>query len=122
MISIYCIEDINDMKYIGMTTQTLAKRMYGHIHKQHQKKKCSSSNLILENSIIYLLEECEESISKEREIYWIRNTDCVNVQGKKEWTKEDKKRYNKEYFLKNREKHREYCKDYYLRLKSISHI
>jgi len=122
MIKIYCIEDINDMKYIGSTKQTLAKRMYGHIHKQHLKNRCSSSKLILENSIIYLLEECEESISKEREIYWIRNTDCVNVQFKNDWSKERKNQYNKEYFEKNREQIRKQQKQYYLNKKSISHI
>lgn len=61
MVSIYCIEDINDLKYIGSTNQKLNKRL--SIHKNDKKRNhyCSSSKLDLDNCKIYELETCNES-------------------------------------------------------------
>lgn len=78
---IYCIEDINDLKYVGKTSLTLKIRFFRHLwHKYDKKRKsrCSSEKLHLEHSIIYVLEECEEEESKERESYWINKLDTVN--------------------------------------------
>jgi len=75
MVKIYCLEDINDLKYVGSTKQTLERRKWAHNEK---RKDCSSCILHVEHSIIYLLEECEDENRKEREAYWINKLDCVN--------------------------------------------
>ena len=111
MFKIYCIEDINDLRYIGSTKQSLQNRFYGHIHK----KNCSSRQLILENSIIYELETCNKEEVFERERYWINKIDCVNIkknnyyENKEEYDKE----YHKQYYKKNKNKIREQQKQYY---------
>lgn len=78
MYKIYCIEDINDLKYIGITTQSLKQRLSQHKTNKYRTKyqKCSSNKLNLEYCIIYELENCDD---KKREQYWIDNTDCVNI-------------------------------------------
>ena len=119
MVLIYCIEDINDLKYIGSTKQKIEKRLANH----KVSKTCSSSKLNLYNSIIYPLEECEESERKERERYWINKIECVNTlklnfnykeynklryNNNKDYFKEYKKQYNKEYYLKNKDNFKQY--------------
>ena len=75
---IYCIEDINDLKYVGKTTQKLTIRKNKHKSDKYCRNDCSSARLHLEHSIIYPLEECEEENAREREQYWINKIDCVN--------------------------------------------
>tara|TARA_R110002096_G_scaffold411518_1_gene611662 strand:- start:151 stop:567 length:417 start_codon:yes stop_codon:yes gene_type:complete len=96
MVKIYCLEDINDFKYIGSTIMDLNKRLNAH----RSNKDCSSRNLNLDNCIIYELEECEECVRKEREQYWINKTDCVNLYKTTKFNK-------KEWLVKNKEKHNE---------------
>ena len=102
MIKIYCLEDINDLKYVGSTKQTLEKRKSQHTGK----KDCSSHKLHLEYSIIYLLEECDDENRKEREAYWINKLDCVNenklISHKRKY--KDREKYCIDYQKKNREK------------------
>ncbi len=119
MVVIYCIEDINDLKYIGSTTQTLGKRLTGHKQDAKRCKKgsrnCSSKELNLYNCIIYELETCSEEERSERESYHINNTECVNVRdlnGKKR-----KPEYMKKYSKDNEEKLRLYRREYYMRNK-----
>ena len=97
---IYCIEDINDLKYVGKTKQDLNRRFLDH----KSKKDCSSSKLHLEHSIIYLLEECEEDLSKEREKYWINKLQSVNVYKLDKNKKSYLNKYNLERYHKNKEK------------------
>ena len=78
MVKIYCIEDINDLKYVGSTSQKLYKRFSKHRCDHYIKQNCSSCLLNLEYAIIYELEDCEEDVRKEREKYWINNLDTVN--------------------------------------------
>ena len=79
MVKIYCIEDINDLKYVGSTKQKLYNRLSSHRQrKKGNRNNCSSKHLNLEYCVIYTLEECEASQSKERERYWINKLDCVN--------------------------------------------
>ena len=98
MIKIYCIEDINDLKYVGSTCQELRARFSHH----KSKRNCSSSKLNLHNSIIYLLEECNEENRKERERYWINKLDTINI---KKLNAPDKYReYKREWHKKNYKK------------------
>jgi hypothetical protein len=79
MVKIYCIEDINDLKYVGKTTQKLRARFNSHLSRKYNKSPNYSSRFLhLEHSIIYLLEECEKEVSKEREQYWINKLQSVN--------------------------------------------
>ena len=78
MVTIYCIEDINDLKYVGSTTQKLSKRLSKHRCEHYIKQDCSSRYLNLDYCIIYELEDCEEDFRKEREKYWINYLDTVN--------------------------------------------
>ena len=110
MVSIYCIEDINDLKYVGSTILKLNQRLSGHRRdKKSVVHYCSSSKLNLHNCIITELERCNLEERKERERYHINNIDCVN----------DKKlnfdalQWKKEYREQNKEKQKEYLKEYY---------
>jgi len=108
MVKIYCIEDINDLKYVGSTSQKLHKRFTAHKqNKIRNHGKCSSMKLNLYHSIIYELEECEESERKERERYWINKIDCVNINKLNGIDKDKNKEYIKEWQKNNREKCRE---------------
>ena len=108
MVSIYCIEDINDLRYVGSTSQKLNTRLSNHKSDKNRNKGCSSSNLNLGNCIIYELERCDESNKKEREQYWINRIDCVNQNN----AIFDKKEHYKEYYEKNKEKIKEQRKEY----------
>ena len=69
MVIIYCIEDINGLKYIGSTKLNIYRRFRQHVYKKIiDKSTCSSSKLDLFNCEIYEIEECPESNRKEREI------------------------------------------------------
>ena len=112
VVKIYCIEDINDLRYVGSTNQKyLSSRLEGHRCDKQRNKYCSSGKLNLYNCIIYVLEECSEENRKQREQYWIDNTDCVNEKrldfDKNEWQKEynqKNKEYKKKYYQENRDK------------------
>ena len=112
MVSIYCIEDINDLKYVGSTIQKLNRRFLSHKYGKENNKGCSSQKLNLYNCIIYELEKCNESNRKERERYWINHIDCVNQRklNYEENKKEYDKKYNKEWRKNNKEKMKEYWK------------
>ena len=108
MIRIYCIEDINDMKYIGSTSQTLNKRLSGHRNDKTRGLHCSSSKLDLEHSVIYEIERCHEDERMERERYWINKIDCVNERKLTYYRKE----HRKEYYQQNKERKKKYQRDY----------
>tara|TARA_R100000654_G_scaffold73230_1_gene105810 strand:+ start:3654 stop:4019 length:366 start_codon:yes stop_codon:yes gene_type:complete len=97
MVTIYCIEDINDLKYIGSTEQKLHRRLTGHKQDKKKNKNCSSRHLNLEYCIIYSLETCDIENRKEREKYWINNIDCVNERKLNGRDDEKYKAYNKIY-------------------------
>ena len=109
VVNIYCIKDINNLKYVGSTKKKINDRFSGHLYdKKINRGYCSSKLLDLDNCKIYLLETCEESNRKEREQYWIDNTACVNIQN----TTFDRKEYIKQYREENKEQIKEYKKQY----------
>jgi hypothetical protein len=110
---IYCIEDINDLKYVGKTKQKLNDRLTGHRGSKKNEGDCSSKKLNLYNCIIYSLEECEEGLSREREKYWINKLDCVNHFKLNGENKENRKKYNKKRYAENKEYHKNHFKNYY---------
>jgi len=102
MIKIYCIIDINGLRYVGSTKFKLYERLSKHRWTKNNKKSGSCSQLDLDNCKIILLEECDENIRYERERYWYDRIDCVNKhipnRSKKEYTltiKEQKRIYDK---------------------------
>ena len=112
MYKIYCIKDINGLCYIGKTKLSLKERLRMHRYDRDRGHYCSSQKLNLYNCEIILLEECDKSISSEREQYWINNTDCVNDHNAIFNKKEYHKQYNKQWNIDNKEKRKEYQKQY----------
>ena len=108
MIKIYCIEDINDIKYIGSTKQELYRRFADH----KKRNECSSRELNLYNAIIYTLEECSEEDRIEREQYYIDTIDCVNKRNTVFDRKEYQINYHKKNYPKYKDKRIKYMKEY----------
>lgn len=77
---IYCVENnINHKKYVGLSKDCL-KRWNDHYSKSYHSSKDDDKRKPLylamrkygrENFSFSILEECEEELLKEREIYWI---------------------------------------------------
>ena len=109
MVSIYCIEDCDGLKYVGSTKNKLNERLSQH-KTDKKRKNVSSSKLDLDNCKIYLLETCNESNRLERERYWINQSDTVN-QRKFNY---NNNQYTKEWYQNNKGKKKGYDKDYYL--------
>jgi hypothetical protein len=71
------------MLYIGSTKKSLNERLSGHKYdaKRKEKKPCLSHKILNNNDyIIYEIEKCEENMRKEREQYWMDNTNNINKQ------------------------------------------
>ena len=85
------------LRYIGQTTQSLKNRL-----KKHKYDACSSQYVLEHgNYEIYQLEKVvDKKLLKERELYYIQHTDCVNKQ-KGEF---DRKEYMKVYSQTNKYK------------------
>lgn len=79
-VKIYCLEDINDLKYVGSTErEDIRVRLWEHRSAKKKNHKCCQSKLLdLDNSKITLLEKCDIENRKERESYWIKKLKCVN--------------------------------------------
>ncbi len=110
---IYLIEDINDLRYYGMTCSPLQKRFSEHRSKYNNEYgACSSCKLNLYNSIITCLENnLTEKEAREREKYYIKNNECVNELKYK--TIDETKKTKKEYYEKNKVILREKKKEFY---------
>ncbi len=78
MTIIYCIEDINDLKYIGSTNRNLNTRLTEHRYSKRNNRYGTSCKLNLEYCIIYELEKCDDKNREQREKYWINKIDNVN--------------------------------------------
>jgi predicted secreted Zn-dependent protease len=116
---IYCIEDINDLKYVGKTIQKLNDRLTGHRHTKKNEGDCSSKKLNLEYCIIYQLEECEEDLSKERERYWINKLNSVNDHKLNGENINLRRVRDKERYSKNKDYYNNHNKTYYQKHKEI---
>jgi hypothetical protein len=80
MVKIYKIVDPRNkdiVRYVGKTTMSLKKRMYSHLFHGRNKRKTPLylwiNKLLIDNviPIIELIEEVNEDIWVEKEIYWI---------------------------------------------------
>ena len=98
MITIYCIEDCNSLKYVGSTKKKLYVRLSNHKTDKKRKSYCSSCKLNLDNCKIYSLETCNESDKHVREKYWINKIECVNDHKLDSLDKVKIKQYNNKYF------------------------
>ena len=112
MVSIYCIQDCDGLKYVGSTTMKLNIRLSEHKTAKKLNRKISSQKLNLDKCEIYLLETCDESNRKEREKYWINEFDTVNERKLNGRDMEHRKEYHKEYYKNNKEKKKEFQKEY----------
>jgi hypothetical protein len=108
---IYLLEDINDNRYVGSTSEKiLSSRLHTHRRDKKEvefgvrKKGCSSGLLDLYHCNIILLEEVknEKDIRNEREKHYINNvyTECVNTIR----FNFDPKKFSKDYYAKNKNK------------------
>ncbi len=110
MVLIYCIEDINGLKYVGSSILKLKYRFRQHIKDKENDNCCSSKLLDLDNSKIYELEKCKESNRKERESYWINKIECVNIRtlnsnfNNNKYRLDYMKKYNKQNYNNNKNK------------------
>jgi len=115
--SIYLLEDINDLQYIGSTAQrNLYERLSTHKRDKKVQKGCSSAQLNLNYASMTLLEKCPNNAEdrKEKERYWIKQyPKCVNTKrldSARKWcdlTEQQKKKRtasNKRWADKNRDK------------------
>jgi uncharacterized protein (DUF2344 family) len=130
-----------NLVYYGSTVQTLSQRLGGHIRENRRGKHCSSSEIIeCGDYKIELLEDypCNNKQQLERkEGEYIKNNECINKcvagRGNKEYyidnadklkeyyenNKEEIKQKSLKYYNDNRDKIREYKKQYYLKQKEL---
>ena len=137
MYKIYLIRDINHLEYVGKTKLSLNERLRLHRNDRNRGKYCSSQKLDLDNCVIELLQECDDSISSEIEQYWMDNyPNRVNknnatydrkqyyidnrdeiLENKKVYYNKNKdkiKQYNKQLYIDNKEKVKLQMKQYYI--------
>ena len=108
---IYCIEDINDLKYVGSTKDTLSTRLSKHRTDKRLGRNTSSKLLNLDYCIIYELEKITNENKYEREVYWMNKLESVN--NRRGQSKMDRTDYRKEYYDKNKDEISKYMKEYY---------
>jgi group I intron endonuclease len=101
------LDNTNGDIYVGSTSQKINNRMKNHRADAKRNNHCSSKKIINNNDYeVIIIEECDEENRKEREQYWIDNSDCINIRNatfnKKEFMKkwdgerrEEKKKYDK---------------------------
>ena len=115
MYKIYKIVDnTNGNVYIGITTQTLKRRLSNH--------RCSANTCISREIIKngdYKIELIEETDDKTRERYWVENTECINreIPGRtqEEWcaipeNREKRNEKRRQRYAENKEKAKEAVK------------
>tara|TARA_Y100001963_G_C6720432_1_gene418891 strand:+ start:505 stop:1032 length:528 start_codon:yes stop_codon:yes gene_type:complete len=110
---IYCIIDINGLKYVGKTYKTLKERLKGHKADKKLNKGCSSEKLDLYNCQMILLCECEEHEAKYREQYFKDNIKCVNKYNPVYNEIHYHRKYRKKWLIKNKDHRKQYEKEWY---------
>jgi len=106
MYKVYKIVDKESGKnYVGSTGEYYLRRRL-HTHRRDKKagKGCSSAQLDLYNCDINLIEKVSHEQRKEREAYWIENTECVNIRKLKGISKERRRETSRKYYQKNKDK------------------
>lgn len=97
------VDNTNGDIYIGSTICSLQKRLWGHKTDSKKRRDITSCKIILNGDYkIELIENYPCNTHKEllqREQYYIDNTDCIN----KHNAKKDKKEYNKQYKIDNKD-------------------
>lgn len=103
---VYCIENIyNGKMYIGSSFYA-QQRLGAHFsllrnNKSHNKHLQASYNKYGKEAFIgYVLEPCEKEVVKEREQFWIDNTNCITHGFNKSWTVIDNSGWNHSEELK----------------------
>ena len=110
---IYCIIDINGLKYVGKTYKTLKERLSKHRYDKKNNNGCSSEKLDLDNCEIILLCECDKSDVQYREQYFKDNIKCVNIRN----PFHNRKKYMKEWDIKNKDKRKQHRKNWNIKNK-----
>ena len=103
---IYCIIDINGLKYVGKTYQTFKERLSKHRSDKKNNNGCSSEKLDLDNCEMILLCECDKSEVQYMEQYFKDNIKCVNIRN----PYYNRKEYRKQYRENNKQKIDEWLK------------
>ncbi len=114
MYKIYQMKDINGLIYIGSTSQELKQRYRQHLYDQEMERhNVSSGALQLDNCEMTVLEDnVPYCYKKQRERYWILNTNCVNT-----CTLDCDERQSemaRKYYLKHKDKLKEKHKQKYI--------
>lgn len=108
-------EEKDERCYIGSTIRSMKKRLLGHFYK---RSRCTSNILIDQygkDKIKYvILEECETSIRKVRERYWIENTENIINKCLPTITNNERLIKCKKYRDENKDKIKNRCKKYML--------
>tara|TARA_R110002020_G_scaffold355545_4_gene568228 strand:- start:19 stop:438 length:420 start_codon:yes stop_codon:yes gene_type:complete len=106
MYKVYKIVDNETGKsYVGSTGEYyLCRRLHTHRRDKKSNKGCSSAQLDLYNCELTLIEKVSHEKRKEREAYWIENTDCVNIRKLKGCNKERKRETSRQYYQKHKER------------------
>ena len=118
MVQIYCIEDINHLKYVGRTKQTISKRLRQHRLDKALNRNTSSGKLNLDNCVVHILETCGQENQREREKYWINKIDCVNTHR----YRCDDPDYNNNYYHENKAKILDRMKSQYKKQQNFNPI
>lgn len=85
MAYIYKITNtINGKIYIGQTVQSIKNRWKQHVNEAYAEAKCAHLHAAIrkygENNFnIEVIESCPQELLDEREIYWIKELDTINV-------------------------------------------
>jgi hypothetical protein len=136
--TIYLLEDINDNRYIGSTSEKdYTRRLSTHKRDKKEdlfgvrKRNCSSMKLDLEHTAIIplMVVENDTEVRKKWEAHYINNVypECVNhirFTGSKdtkkkyyEKNKEKCQKRSKEWKEKNKEKYNQWRREYYAKNK-----
>ena len=100
------VDNTNGNIYVGRTKLTLKQRIDLHISNNNNpnNSNCSSSIILNNNNWYYeLIENCDINNKKERERYYINNTEnCINTIKLNGWSLEDTRKANKKHDDKRR--------------------